>query len=47
MLCGFSKGDDTFLVGLMYKPPDSDPRAFTELLNSIPRAKKKVDLGEC
>ena len=43
--CGISKGDDKVLVGCMYKPPDSDPRVLRKLLESIKKAKKKVDLS--
>ena len=44
--CGINKDDDKVLVGCIYKPTDSDPRFLRELLESIKKAKKKVDLGE-
>ena len=41
--CGISSYDEKVLVGCIYRPSNSDPRVFGELLIYIKKAKNKID----
>ena len=44
--CGIRTGEEKIIVGCMYRPPYSDPSVLRVFLNSIQRAKEKVDSGD-